>query len=190
MAIAKPTLWALPPSVLMPTTSPAALSNGPPELPGLIAASVCSSPVRVGPWSGRIVRSRAETMPAETVGEVASMPSALPIATTGFADLEVRAAPDRDRLQAGVVGDTQQREIVVGGLADDLGAAEAAVAAGDDDVGGALGDVEVREHVAGVVDDDPGAHPLRNELGLLEVVDANHELRLGDRDHALAHLLH
>ena len=43
MLIAKPTFWLPPASaVLMPTTSPAAFTSGPPEFPGLIAASVWS----------------------------------------------------------------------------------------------------------------------------------------------------
>ena len=43
MLIAKPMFWLLPArAVLMPTTSPAALTSGPPEFPGLMAASVWS----------------------------------------------------------------------------------------------------------------------------------------------------
>ena len=45
MLIAKPTFCASAAAiaVLMPTTSPSAFTSGPPELPGLIAASVCST---------------------------------------------------------------------------------------------------------------------------------------------------
>src|ERR671938_334025 len=41
MAMEKPMFWASPATaVLMPTTSPAELTSGPPEFPGLMAASV------------------------------------------------------------------------------------------------------------------------------------------------------
>ena len=47
-------------AVLMPTTSPAALTSGPPELPELIAASVWIRPVSV-PWLGLDACARAPT---------------------------------------------------------------------------------------------------------------------------------
>ena len=47
----------------MPTTSPEALSIGPPELPGFIAASVCMAWATVKPFGAWIVRSTPETMP-------------------------------------------------------------------------------------------------------------------------------
>src|SRR5581483_9405765 len=88
MARAKPMFWASPATaVLIPTTSPLALSSGPPELPGLMAASVWRTWRRVSvlppePWSpAEIVRSRAETMPSVTVGPP-SRARALPMATT------------------------------------------------------------------------------------------------------------
>ena len=79
-----PTLPSLPPPVwiweLIPITLPSASISGPPELPGLIAASVwitCEIEKPLGAW---IWRCRAETMPAVTVR---SSPKGLPIATTG-----------------------------------------------------------------------------------------------------------
>ena len=74
-------------NVLTPITSPRTLSSGPPELPELIAASVCmyddafrpACPSR-SPISDR-VRSSAETMPMET--ELLS-PSGAPSATTNL----------------------------------------------------------------------------------------------------------
>ena len=86
IGIAKPmpTLPLPPPPVsiceLMPITSPSASISGPPELPGLIAASVwitCEIEKPLGAW---IWRCRAETMPLVTVR---SRPNGLPIATTG-----------------------------------------------------------------------------------------------------------
>ncbi len=68
----------------MPTTAPVPSTSAPPELPGLIAASVwIASRYGVGepssPDSGP-ARSRAETMPAVTVP---ASPSGEPIAMTG-----------------------------------------------------------------------------------------------------------
>ncbi len=54
-------------AVLTPMTSPAELSSGPPELPGLSAASVWRMSSINRPLSERIVRPNALTMPAVTV---------------------------------------------------------------------------------------------------------------------------
>ncbi len=48
---------------LMPITSPSALNSGPPELPGLMAASVWMPPVMVAPLGDCSSRSVAETTP-------------------------------------------------------------------------------------------------------------------------------
>ena len=65
-------------AVLMPTTSPRTFSSGPPELPGLIAASVCSTswlrPSVIGKG-----RSVALTTPTLTV---CARPNGLPMAIT------------------------------------------------------------------------------------------------------------
>ena len=53
-------------AVLMPTTLPPASSSGPPELPGLIAASVWIRLFRLWLPSVVIVRPLAETMPLVT----------------------------------------------------------------------------------------------------------------------------
>ena len=75
-----PGAWAI--AELMPMTSPAAFTSGPPELPGLIAASVwmalmkavsAASPAETG-------RLSALTMPVVTVP---TSPSGAPIATMG-----------------------------------------------------------------------------------------------------------
>mmetsp|Transcript_18959 Transcript_18959/g.32631 ORF Transcript_18959/g.32631 Transcript_18959/m.32631 type:complete len:237 (+) Transcript_18959:3-713(+) len=63
-------------AVLMPTTSPAALSSGPPELPGLIAASVCMKSRRLsGKPSSALDLLMLLMMPTVTV---LSRPSGLP----------------------------------------------------------------------------------------------------------------
>ena len=64
-------------AVLMPITSPEEETSGPPELPGLSAASVwITSPIN-RPFCARIERPTALTMPAVTVDW---KPSGLPIA--------------------------------------------------------------------------------------------------------------
>ena len=64
-----------------PTTWPCRLTSGPPELPGLIAASVCTALMYdESPPSPTVTgRSTALTMPEVTVAE---SPSGEPIATT------------------------------------------------------------------------------------------------------------
>ncbi len=75
-------------AVLMPTTSPAMLNSGPPELPRLIAASVwMKSSYR--PW--RMSRPRAETMPAVTEPP---RPKGLPIASTQSPTCAVSELPN------------------------------------------------------------------------------------------------
>ena len=84
--MAKPTLVAAVVSllrataVLIPTTSPAALTSAPPEFPEEIAASVWISPSRNSP-SVPIVRSSADTMPSVTDGSPSS-PRENPMAIT------------------------------------------------------------------------------------------------------------
>jgi hypothetical protein len=67
-------------AVFTPIRRPALSSRGPPELPGLIAASVWTSPSIASPASPPgSSRSRAETMP---VVSVQSRPKGLPMAKT------------------------------------------------------------------------------------------------------------
>ena len=65
---------------LIPITRPVASSSGPPELPGLIAASVWMTPSISKPSGAWIVRRVAETTP---VVRVRSRPNGLPIAIVG-----------------------------------------------------------------------------------------------------------
>ena len=53
---------------LMPTTSPLALTSGPPELPWLMAASVWIAPAMEKPVSESIERLVAEITPTESDG--------------------------------------------------------------------------------------------------------------------------
>ena len=64
-------------AVLMPITSPFMFTSGPPELPGLMAASVW-----INDWNcrlGTMLRPLAETIPAVTVS---CSPNGLPTANT------------------------------------------------------------------------------------------------------------
>ncbi len=82
LATAKQMPWA--PAiiaVLMPTTSPREETSGPPELPGLSAASVWITSSISRPVAARSDRPSADTTPAVTVD---SKPSGLPIATTSW----------------------------------------------------------------------------------------------------------
>jgi hypothetical protein len=63
-------------AVLIPITSPCMFTSGPPELPGLMAASVCKKSSN-GPWSS--CRALALMMPAVTV---ACRPNGEPTART------------------------------------------------------------------------------------------------------------
>ena len=65
---------------LMPITRPAASMSGPPELPGLMDASVWITFGIWKPLGASILRATAETMPVVTVRV---KPNGLPIATTG-----------------------------------------------------------------------------------------------------------
>ena len=65
---------------LTPMTWPCALSSGPPELPGLIGASVWMTLSMLKPLGAVIERCRADTTP---VVSVRSRPNGLPIASVG-----------------------------------------------------------------------------------------------------------
>ncbi len=79
-------------AVLMPTTSPAEVTSGPPELPGLRAASVWMTLSMSRPERARKVRPSALTTPAVTV---AWKPNGLPMAITSWPTRSRRASPSR-----------------------------------------------------------------------------------------------
>ena len=78
-------------AVLMPITFPPASSSGPPELPGLIAASVWIRLVSDSLPSVTIERPLAETIPLVT--ELEYVPSGLPMATTSWPTLSASDSP-------------------------------------------------------------------------------------------------
>ncbi len=81
--MAKPTPALMPVvvrmAVFMPMSRPARSSSGPPELPGLMAASVCTASTMWVPKPVRMSRPRAEMTPAVRVW---SRPNGLPMAMT------------------------------------------------------------------------------------------------------------
>ena len=82
-------------AVLMPMTSPSASSSGPPELPGLIAASVWMRLLRIVSLSVVIVRPLADTIPLVT--EFEYVPERAADGDHQLADLERVRVADRRR---------------------------------------------------------------------------------------------
>ena len=92
IGIAKPipsAVWAT--AVLMPTTSPCASRRAPPELPGLIAASVWMRLLIWVPSWTWMVRPNAEMIPAVT--EFVYVPSGLPMAIASWPTFAVDEFP-------------------------------------------------------------------------------------------------
>src|SRR6201999_156545 len=93
---AKPTpaLWSALPSVAIwsttPITSPSPSSSGPPELPGLTAASVWIAWATVKPLGASIVRSSPETTPVE---KLQAYTKGAPIAATEAPTLSAEESP-------------------------------------------------------------------------------------------------
>ena len=150
-------------AVLIPTTSPCMFTSGPPELPGLMAASVCKKSSN-GPWSS--CRALALMMPAVTV---ACRPNGEPTAMHPVADLNpVGVAQAGELERALAVVELEHGEVGLLVHADHLRLVLAAVERHDLDLGGLLDHVGVRERDAGGIDDDAGAEaPLGDPLGHL-----------------------
>ena len=175
---------------LTPITRPCASSSGPPELPGLIAASVWTAPGMVKPLGESISRSSAETMPVVTVPE---SPNGLPIAiATSPGRSSAEEASSSGLTSAGMSGriDLEHGEVGRGVLADQLGGQLLAVRAERDGVVRArLDDVLVGHDVALAVDEEAGAAALagldEGDGGRGVGVDLGHarggRRRIGDR---------
>ena len=100
IGMAKPMFWAWPATaVLIPMTLPLGSSSGPPLLPGLIAVSVWMRLLSWLPLSTGMLRPTAEMIPLVT--ESVNVPSGLPIAIAGLADLDGRRVADRGGRQTG-----------------------------------------------------------------------------------------
>ena len=98
MGMAKPMPWALPATaVLTPITAPDESTSAPPELPGLMAASVWmrlrsdSVPLWLQSSCTSMSRPRALTTPAVTL--LVKVPSGLPMATASCPGLSVDESP-------------------------------------------------------------------------------------------------
>ncbi len=162
IGIAKPmpTLPLPPPPVsiweLIPITLPEASISGPPELPGLIAASVWITLEIEKPLGAWIWRCSAETMPLVTVR---SSPKGLPIATTGSPTWSCEESPSGQRVQ--LVRrrvHLEQRQVGRRVGPDDLGGVGGVGGAELDlDLVGAFDHVVVGEDVAVGVDHEAGA---------------------------------
>ena len=171
---------------LTPTTSPARLTSGPPELPGLIAASVCTalmyddslseSPVVTG-------RLRALTMPAVTVW---LRPSGRAEGDDRVADVEDGGRPEGGRDEGPRALDLEDREVVDRAAPDHGGVVPVALRVDDLDRAVVLG--RGRDHVV-VGDDVPLAVEDEARAGRAAVlaVEGGDDLhgagqqRLGDR---------
>ena len=146
LATAKQMPWAPAiTAVLMPITSPREETSGPPELPGLSAASVWITSSISRPVLERSDRPSAETTPAVTVEFEAQ----------GIADRHHELAAPQSlgvaqprRRQGDVVDDSQQREVGVRIVAQHARLDGARVGQRQPHGGGALHDVAVGEHQA------------------------------------------
>ena len=86
---------------LTPITWPVASSSGPPELPGLIAASVWMTSSIAKPLGAVMRRCSADTTP---VVSVRSRPNGLPIATVGSPTRDGAGVAERERVQLDLLG--------------------------------------------------------------------------------------
>ena len=102
-------------AVLMPTTSPREDTSGPPELPGLSAASVWITSSISRPDRARSERPSAETTPVVTVEFEAER---IADGDHQLAALEQLGIAERRRRQGHARIDAHQREIGVGIVAD------------------------------------------------------------------------
>ncbi len=165
----------------MPITRPWASSSGPPELPGLIAASVWITFV-----DREAVRRRdlALLRRHDPGGHRARVAERVADRHDGVADLDVGAVAERQRLELGVVGiDLEHRDVGRGVGADHLGVDEVAVLLEADlDVLGVADDVRVGDDRALLVDDEAGAGRLAAALGRAEGRVAGAGLLLGDHE--------
>ena len=136
-------------------TRPAESSSGPPELPGLTAASVWITSEIEKPLGAWIWRCLAETMPLVTVR---SRPKGLPIATTGSPTSVLSESPSSSAVRS-FDSSTSRRATSEEGSAPTSSASRCSPSSPTSTVisFGALDHVGVGEDVALVVDDEAGA---------------------------------
>ena len=145
-------------AVLTPITSPRASTSGPPELPGLSAASVCRMLSSSRPVRARIERPRPLTMPAVTVcRKPYGLPIAIAICPTRKPARVAEPAPVRDPGAATL--STARSES--GSSPTTSAPAAAPVGKRHLDRRRAAGDVAVRDEVAVRRDQEAGAGAAR-----------------------------
>ena len=145
-------------AVLMPITSPREDTSGPPELPGLSAASVWITSSISRPLRARNERPSAEMTPAVTVD---SKPSGLPMATTSWPRRSFLESPSARMRQVARRTRAQQRQIGVGVVAERARLHDAAFGVEQPHFLGALDHVAIGQHQAVRRDDDAGADATR-----------------------------
>ena len=141
-------------------TRPRLSSSGPPELPGLIGASVWMTLSIWKPLGARISRPRPETMPAVAVR---SRPSGLPIAMAVSPTFDLVGVGERQRVQPARGGrvDVQDGDVDDGSLPSDVGGDRSAgVAEADLHLLVVADDVRVGDDRPVAVDDEAGAGPV------------------------------
>ena len=142
-------------AVLMPMTSPVMPMSGPPELPGLIDASVwMKSDSRALPPGARILAAQGAD---DAAGHGVVQAQGVADGEHALADLELVGVPQRHGLEGPVGLDLDQRDVGARVGADDPRVVLALVVEPDLDLGGAGDDVVVGQHVAVRVDDESGA---------------------------------
>ena len=122
MGMAKPMPWALPATaVLTPMTWPSESSSAPPELPGLMAASVWIRLRRLRGWpvaSSVTVIERPVALTTPVVTLFSKSPSGLPMAMASWPISSVVESPKRRHRQVGALdlddGKVGQRVDAVG----------------------------------------------------------------------------
>ena len=148
----KPMFWAVAMiAELMPMISASMLSSGPPELPGLIDASVWMKSLKTRS-SLRMVRPRADRTPTVTVF---LSPNGLPMAMTVSPIIRSDDVPSFAAGQRPLGAHLEHREIILGVGAHDIGVELAPVGQYHVDLRGPPNDVIVRHDDARGVDDHP-----------------------------------
>ena len=136
-------------AVFTPISRPAESSSGPPELPGLIAASVCTTPRT----SRLLGRRQPPVERADHAGrQRPRQPNGLPMAKTDWPTRRSAEVPIGIGRSAVRVSDNRTTaRLVVGRDADDRRAHGLAVVEPDVDRPGVLHDMEIGHHMAGPV---------------------------------------
>ena len=140
-------------AVLTPITSPAEETSGPPELPGLSAASVCTTSSIMRP----VETQRAPERRDDAGGHGGVETERIADGDGDLAALQLARVAEPGGGQMHRLLDAHQREVGVGIVAEHAGGELAAFERRQRDRAGAVDDVAVGEREAVGRDDDPGA---------------------------------